>query len=204
MTFPPPSAGLFARVHEGDLAEEVVDVEVETSFNLWWIRLLITIFISNVPVITVTVVTATAVTATVVTVTVVTSTVVTITSVTFNAVAFTVVTDSVVTVTGLTFTVVTVTGNTVNVTVIAVTVTTTVTTTVVTISIINRLIGSRLFLPKIIRLVNLIRRGFLAFICFRCDYVSMYHHPNQNQHKQLTSRSTVSLLTELGGLQACS
>ena len=195
MTFPPPSAGLFARVHEGDLAEEVVDVEVETSFNLWWLRMLVTIFISSVPVITVTVVTATAVT-----VTVVTSTVVTITSVTFNAVAFTVVTDSVVTVTGVTFTVVTVTGNTVNVTVIAVT----VTTTVVTISTINRLIGSRLFLPKIIRLVNLIRRGFLAFICFRCDYVSMYHHPNQNQHKQLTSRSTVSLLMELGGLQACS
>ena len=166
MTFPPPSAGLFARVHEGDLAEEVVDVEVETSFNLWWLRLLITIFISSVPVITVTVVTATAVT-----VTVVTSTVVTITSVTFNTVAFTVVTDSVVTVTCVTFTVVTVTGNTVNVTVIAVTVTT-VTTTVVTISIINRLIGSRLFLPKIIRLVNLIRRGFLAFLCFRCDYVS--------------------------------
>ena len=171
MTFPPPSAGLFARVHEGDLAEEVVDVEVETSFNLWWLRMLVTIFISSVPVITVTVVIATAVTTTVVTVTVVTSTVVTITSVTFNAVAFTVVTDSVVTVTGVTFTVVTVTGNTVNVTVIAVTVTT-VTTTVVTISIINRLIGSRLFLPKIIRLVNLIRRGFLAFICFRCDYVS--------------------------------
>ena len=171
MTFPPPSAGLFARVHEGDLAEEVVDVEVETSFNLWWLRLLVTIFISSVPVITVTVVIATAVTTTVVTVTVVTSTVVTITSVTFNAVAFTVVTDSVVTVTGVTFTVVTVTGNTVNVTVIAITVTT-VTTTVVTISIINRLIGSRLFLPKIIRLVNLIRRGFLAFICFRCDDVS--------------------------------
>ena len=43
MTFPPPSAGLFARVHEGDLVEQVI--EVKSDLDLGRLLLLLLLFL---------------------------------------------------------------------------------------------------------------------------------------------------------------